>query len=473
MSHSDSNFSFNVPNSRSFERGKFGRMFPSLPQARFKPELINAIAQKMRRFDDENPTDDLNSIPAGYTYLGQFISHDLTYDPTSISERQIDPEFLWNFRTPALDLDSLYGSHPKVNPVYYASDKGNFLLGKDGKDLFRKPIEDDGDPIMAVIPDPRNDENKIIAQIHLLFQKLHNYFLKKTKKFDEAQKLTKWHYQWIVLHDYLPRILDQETYQEIFEFSAPSNVKRKFYEWRNEPFVPVEFAAAAFRFGHSTVRNTYKVVSRKNIQLQSRGVRRSKPVQSTLPLASLMNRNTSDVEVNINIDLSLFFGPRAQRNHLIEPRISAGLYNIPGLGNLDNEFEYRNSLPFRTIKRGEMVGLPSGEDVAKALNQRVIPVDLQRGDPKFNVPSYEAGYTPTPLWYYILHEAKEYSDIYKKSSNTLGPVGSTIVGEVIIGLLQGDKNSYINQDPNWVSPYWGKDFDMEKLVEGPPDYDNW
>lgn len=469
MPHSSSYFGFNVPSSRSYERGKFGRLLPSLPPAYFDEELINAIAKKMKRAEKVSPTVDIKSMPAGYTYLGQFITHDISFDPTSISERQIDPEFLWNFRTPALDLDSMYGAHPRINPIYYASEKGFFLLGPEGNDLFRKPTRIDGPPEMAVIPDPRNDENKIIAQIHLLFQKLHNRILREKGNFEEAQKLTKWHYQWIVLKDYMARILDEEIYEDMFSFKDPCKVKRKYYDWRNEPFIPVEFAAAAFRFGHSQVRDEYQIDVdendriKKGVMIMKQNFSREEKRDQIL---SLMGRQTGIDSVQ----LTSFFGPDAQPNHLIQPKISASLYNIshfPGVVPLNSDMEYSDSLPYRTITRGMQLGLPSGESVAKAFNQVVLDIDFQKGDPDFDVPSYDPEYNQTPLWYYILHEAEAFSQ-NKERPNKLGPLGSTIVGEVIIGLLQGDKNSYINQDPKWESPYWGEDFDMAKLVEGIP-----
>lgn len=456
MFHSSSFLPLETPRSRSYERGKFGRLFPALPPAKFSPEVLSHLAGSMRRVKDSTPTIDKNSMPAGYTYLGQFITHDITFDPTAITERQVDPEHLWNFRTPSLDLDCLYGNHPKANPIYYTSDEGFFPVDKSSTDLFRRqPINDRA---MALIPDPRNDENKLVSQIHLLFQKLHNKLLHKLGNFDTAQKLTKWHYQWIILNDFLPRIIQEDVLKSIFDIKFPMVNKRLHYDWRNEPFIPLEFAAAAFRFGHSVVRDRYEIFIDENKRRVLGTLVDPKELDPTI---SDQPRSLRGGEVNdLPINLSLFFGKGAQKSHLIQPKISSALYDIPFFQGQDRPIFAQtpngSSLPFITMTRGVRMELPSGENVARALGLDPMPFELGKikGMPEVS---------ETPLWYYILNEAEEHSKLEDKP-NTLGPVGSTIVGEVLIGLLQGDKTSYINQYPEWA-PEWSEDFDMAKLIQ--------
>lgn len=456
MFHSSSFLPLETPRSRSYERGKFGRLFPALPPAKFSPEVLSHLAGSMRRVKDSTPTIDNNAMPAGYTYLGQFITHDITFDPTAITERQVDPEHLWNFRTPSLDLDCLYGNHPKANPIYYESDEGFFPITRSSRDLFRRPAI--GDQSMALIPDPRNDENKLVAQIHLLFQKLHNKLHHKHGNFEEAQKLTKWHYQWIILNDFMPRIIREDVLKSIFDIKAPMANKRLHYDWRNEPFIPVEFAAAAFRFGHSLVRDRYEIIIGENNRRILGSLVDPTELDPTIDNQpeSLRGRQVNDLPIN----LSLFFGQDAQKSHLIQPKISSALYDIPSFQGQDrrifSQMKDGFSLPFITMTRGARMELPSGENVARAMGFNPMPFELDKMEGLSNI-------SETPLWYYILNEAEKYSELEDKP-NTLGPVGSTIVGEVLIGLLQGDKTSYINQYPEW-SPEWSEDFDMAKLIE--------
>lgn len=161
-------------------------------------------------------------IPAGYTYLGQFIDHDITFDPSSSLQRMNDPEGLVNFRTPRFDLDSLYGSGPDDEPFQYdeASGGTKFLIGKGRHTDTEQPTADDDLPRneqgRALIGDPRNDENTIVSQLHLTFSKLHNRLVDQVgteheltgdELFKKAQRLTRWHYQWVVVHDFLARIV--------------------------------------------------------------------------------------------------------------------------------------------------------------------------------------------------------------------------------------------------------------------------
>ncbi len=185
--------------------GKFGRMFrwlsPCFQPANSRDEmdvesLLGHLATLMvssefnDRIDNDKkktpdgdidtpePDDENRLVPAGYTYLGQFIDHDITFDPASSLQKQNDPDALEDFRTPRLDLDSLYGRGPDDQPYLYAAEKaGRFRFrlghnrghaGQERPDLLRS---DDG---TALIGDKRNDENKIVRQIHALFLRFHN-----------------------------------------------------------------------------------------------------------------------------------------------------------------------------------------------------------------------------------------------------------------------------------------------------------
>src|SRR6202165_4599422 len=157
-----------VPQSTSLE-GRFGRMFRRLPPAKFSEAALTALATLMGADFGATPTPETDvdneenqGISAGYTYLGQFIDHDLTFDPASSLMKQDDPDALVDFRTPRFDLDNIYGRGPDDQPFMYSSDGKKLLLGRDisGSDLDSKVKDlarnnpDKGDK-RAIIGDPR------------------------------------------------------------------------------------------------------------------------------------------------------------------------------------------------------------------------------------------------------------------------------------------------------------------------------
>ena len=205
-------------------QGRFGRMFRSLPAGKYgktdndSRDALMALGTAMTAgfdgpkdgFDDEENA----GIPAGYTYLGQFIDHDITFDPASSLQQQNDPDALVDFRTPRLDLDSLYGRGPDDQPYMYDGNK--FRLGRPlfendqatkARDLPR--FNDPNDPNgarRALIGDKRNDENVIVSQLHAAMLQFHNKLVDDripTATFREIQQQVRWHYQWIVVNDFL------------------------------------------------------------------------------------------------------------------------------------------------------------------------------------------------------------------------------------------------------------------------------
>src|SRR3546814_923735 len=196
--------------------GMFGRMFAHLPPLDVPDSKLQALAAAML---DPNPDDGTlgnDNIPAGFTYLGQFVDHDITLDLTSLSDKKRDPLGLENFRTPALDLDSIYGLGPDGSPHLYARNPEEpsmvgpkLLIGKNITVPFgnvQGDFENDlprGPHGMALIGDPRNDENLLVAQTHLTFMKFHNTVCDmlaaegtgQGELFAKARQTVMWHYQ--------------------------------------------------------------------------------------------------------------------------------------------------------------------------------------------------------------------------------------------------------------------------------------
>lgn len=468
--------------------GKFGRMFPGLPPLHVADEPLEDLASAMRDdgldlSDGDNPL-----IPAGFTYLGQFIDHDVTLDLTPLAEQTADPLSTRNFRTPALDLDSLYGDGPGANPELYRIDPAT---GAAGPELAVGEAEASFDPAggqvpalpndlprapdgRALIGDPRNDENLAVAQTHLAFVKFHNAVVRWLREggfkgdgpalFAEARRLTTWHYQWIVLHDYVERLTEPGLIARI------RHRGRRFYRFRSRPYMPAEFAAAAFRLGHAQVRERYshnRVFNDAGVAPGSLAllffftnlsgaivgdrVGAVDKADFILPGAdpAAFPDPMRTLPSNWAIDWRRFFDLGAQpqepgfalnATRLINPMLTPTLHTLPGqpAGAPDA------MLPFRNLRRGVQVGLPAGQDVAVAMGVDVLaPADVSAG-PDGLVAEAHGLHARTPLWHYILKEAEMIHQ-----GRRLGPVGATIVAETFLGMVHGDHESFLWRRANW------------------------
>jgi heme peroxidase len=384
--------------------GRFGRLV-DLDPCPAGPDELEALVTVL----DAGKGVPQSSIPAGFTYLGQFIDHDITFDPTPFGAAQRDPDALVDFRTPRLDLDSVYGLGPDVQPFLYDRDAPAKLL------LSEKPVLDlpRNAQDRALIGDPRNDENQIVSQLHLLFARFHNRLAGELGSLHEARRLLVRHYHWIVLHEYLPAIL-----------GAPFAGPRVHFTFAGDPFIPVEFSGAAFRFGHSMVRRDY-------------GLR---PLEEHVDPVELFPG--LDGSQALTADREIFWG-----------RFFPGLDAAPpqSSGTIDTRlaeplFELRPGEPVlarRTLRRGVKLGLPSGQALAEALGApQLAEADLHL-ETVHDQHTREALAAATPLWYWILCEAQ------KAGGERLGPLGRTIVGEVLLGLIETDPGSYLVEDPGW------------------------
>jgi Animal haem peroxidase len=405
----------------------FGRMFGDLePLNQQTNEQLRLEAQKM--LEEQPAIANPKGTTGGITFFGQFIDHDLTLDTLPQPDAPVDVNTLVNGRTFAFDLDSVYGGGPKKSPQLYNGDK--FLIGTatDGvsPDL---PRNADGS---AILVEHRNDENLIIAQIHLSFLKLHNSLIDQGMSFDQARQTVIGAYRYVVLNDYLPQIVGQEAVNQALR----QPVKAGFYDpGKGTPFTPVEFSVAAFRFGHSQIRNAY------NINDASGGV----PVFSLDGTADL--HGGRQLPANLIIDFDNFFSELPQDGgplligRAIDTNISQSLFQLPIPGA---EGGGDNVLAFRNLLRAKFYDMPSGEAVAEAMGVDVV------GDPLFP--------EGTPLWFYILREAEITS-----GGAELGPVGGGIVAEVFVDLLRQDSGYKTVEKPN-LADVSGGDFRIGDLL---------
>jgi Animal haem peroxidase len=459
-------------NARRFviEPDRFGRMFPNLPPFAAPSATLSQALLEMGKpggildakdslaagpealiadpsLNVNNPNNDGHT--AGTTFMGQFMDHDITFDLTSRLGVPTPPERSPNIRDPAFDLDSVYGGGPIADrELYERAPQGRqgikFKVEKGGmfEDLPRTGNK-------ALIADPRNDENLMIAGLHAAFLLFHNKVVDLLTRnsvklvstgrdradpgeiFRRARQLTTWHYQWMVLHEFLPLFIGQTMVNDILRNG------RKFYR-PEVTQIPVEFQGAAYRFGHSMVRPSYRAnftsLSNKDFFAII-----FDPSEENNPDPDDLRGGFRAPRRFIGWHTFFDFGDGNMKpNKLIDTKISTPLLNLP-LATIATG-EPPTSLPQRNLLRQVTWELPSGQSIARHMR---VPA-LSGGDlselKDFGSNLHES----SPLWYYVLKEA----EVVEKGAR-LGPVGGRIVGEVIIGLLQLDRNSFMASDPDW------------------------
>ena len=441
--------------------GRFARLFPDLnPQGQgvdpgtivgWLTSLGTALVDDTDGNNFPFPAGNHPTLPAGYTYLGQFIDHDLTLDPTRLPDTQIDIATLNNFRSPALDLDSLLGFGPGVDPILYEPHSAGPRAGRlrtaaslsgdpDGiaHDL---PRLGDGTPLIG---DPRNDENLFVGQLHTAFITFFNKIFVDLaagtiadlgpvggSNSEKASRIARWHYQWIVIKDFLPRIVEGTILDYVV-----ANGPQHYIPDPDSPYMPVEFAGAAYRLGHSMVRERYHVNG--NFQTATLGdLFNFSSSGGSVPVPSSWFINWNRLfEIDTNTTVNL-----ARR---LDPYAAPTLHQLPNVPP-------PVSLAVRNLLRGWSWGLPSGQSIAAHLGVQALTPEQILADTGGQL-CKEAGvvepfnfHNDTPLWYYILKESETFH-----RGEQLGPVGSTILAEVFVGLLRADEESFLSLNPGWT-----------------------
>ncbi|QPC81301.1 peroxidase [Phototrophicus methaneseepsis] len=444
---------------------RFMRLFPDAGKFEPADAALIALGQVMEDLATEQI--DNSNIPAGYTYLGQFIDHDITFTGNGDIEGQaIEPQNVINRRSPFLDLDSVYNGGPDVSPALYEADKVHFKIGTTlGRPLFGVtqslpndlPRQGNGNavPKQAIIGDPRNDENLAVAQIHLHMLKFHNKVADSgslanetnaKKRFEEARKIVTQHYQSVVLHDFVPRIVDPDVYNDIMANG------RHFYchDDPKVPAMPVEFSVAAFRLGHSMIRNQYEW----NRVFSTTG---PGPVAS-LALLFEFSQLSGDLGGDDTLPtdwvadwtrLFDFTGVNGIENNpifnfarLIDTQLATKLMDLPEFATASAP--HLMSLSVRNLLRGRLIGLPSGQEVAKLVGATALTPDEIKTGPHAAILEANNFLEDTPLWYYVLKEAH-----VQQGGQKLGQVGSRIVVETFHGLVEVSRHSIL-QEQGWA-----------------------
>lgn len=440
---------------------RFGRMFLLPPFAAPTPAVRAALLEVGKAGGMLDAKDDLAAGPialfanpalsannpdnpthtAGTTFMGQLLDHDITYDLSSRLGDPTAPKTTPNLRTPAFDLDMVYGAGPAGSPqLYDTADPIKFRVESGGlfEDLPRDPATR-----RALVADPRQDENMIVGGLQAAFLLFHNKMVDQVRAqqpgltndlvFAEARRQTTFHYQWLILKEFLPLFVGQPMVDDIL-----AQGRRYYRPQAGAGFIPVEFQMV-YRFGHSIVRPSYPMNFGSGGSAPFAGLIFDPAGEGSADPVDLRGGARAPRRF-VNWGAFFNFGPGLAPlpNKRIDTRLSTPLFNLP-LVTIPGG-EPPASLAQRNLLRHLTWSLPSGQLIARRMGVPVLPAanlaDIAAIRKSFG--------SSTPLWFYILREA----DVMAAGQH-LGPVGGRIVGEVFIGLLQSDPASYLNAQPDF------------------------
>ena len=445
---------------------RFTRMGPKGSRRQISDPALRKLARAMISGGGGS-----SQVPAGFTYLGQFVDHDLTFDKTSVMlGENVTPAELLQARSPSLDLDSLYGAGPNdpSSQKFYEPDRLHLKMGKtaaiggigakQGFDLPRGAGNTAARKRRAIIPDPRNDENLAVAQTHLALIRFHNRVVDTlpssvppSQRFARARELTTKHYQWMLRTDYLPRVCAARVVDSVF------NSGRKVFETGASPMsvpaMPIEFSIAAFRLGHSMIRASYnwnRIFDSGGGSLDllfafsglsgNLGGRQRLPSNWIADLRRLYDFKEAG-RANLAVPEGKF--NRAMR---IDTVLVNPLRTLPGFRGIEA------NLAFRNLTRAKMVKLATGEQMVRFLRNKGVNVNkltsaqIREGRNGAQLDDLTQQQrrglvANTPLWFYILREAEF-------NRGRLAGVGARVVAETFHRAMEGSRHSIV-RDTSW------------------------
>ena len=494
------------------EGDRFGYLFPDAePLPVIEAARLDALAEAMAEAAGDVTR---SGIPPLMTYYGQFIDHDITAntdrdngktftivgDSIAPLPRDLVVSGITNLRSGALDLDSVYGDGPLDHPLEAVFRDGpRMRLGQEtdvtakfpqmerpplpadkASDLprvgplvaaglldpsavpaeLRTPGLEPIDSRKAFIGDGRNDENLVVAQLHTAMLRFHNAVVDvlpagpDRERFLAARQFVRHVHQWLVLNDYLPTICDQQVLQAVLDAGAPLYTQFRQARAGQVPPdsmpLPLEFSVAAFRFGHSMIREGYDY---------NRNFGQEAKIAPDASLALLFQFTGKSPDPffgdptlpnNWIVEWSRFVSPADERHEArpIDTRLSPTLLRLPN--ETGEPEDLMKHLARRNLRRGWLLNLPSAQSLIAALAAMGLPVgrvltqaELLSGATAeaLIAGGFDAA---TPLWFYVLKEAE-----VVHGGQRLGPLGSRIVAETLAGLVINDPDSFWSLDPAW------------------------
>jgi hypothetical protein len=396
----------------SISRGSYRSLFEALPPLDADEAALHALGSPGGVCDLGADVAPDSQVAAVWPFFGQFVTHDLTADRSPLVHHA-DVGRLRNARAPRANLEGLYGAGPVGSPyLYRKDDPAKLLLAPSGVDV---PRNHEG---IALIGDPRNDVQLFTSQMAVALIRMHNRLVEQEGGFEQARRALTWHYQHVILREYLPGLIGAELTADLL-----TDGPQLYAVDEDDPYIPFEFADAAFRYGHAQIRAAYQV----NAHFGPCPV-----FPDLMGFGSVPPEHAVDWTMHIDV---AGCAP-AQRAKRIDVRLPTCLITLPTrISGARPGTDYA-SLANRDLQRGQAVGLPSGEAVARFLG--VPPLSSS----EIALPGWEG---ETPLWLYILKEADVLND-----GERLGPVGGRIVGEVLVGIIDADPESFRSVDPGWT-----------------------
>ena len=536
----------------------YSRLFPDLPAAKFTPEDLKRLAtgdglelvgmsaqpEVLKQADGspkrdaqghliitataENEADDEENfgMAAGYSYLGQFIDHDLTLNPVDHFGPLVSGMPTENLRTACFDLDCIYGRGPVDQPYLYQDDGRRLLVGRT---LSRAGVASSAHdhPRLrgrAILGDKRNDENVLVSQMHGVFVAFHNKVAADHPRasFEELRRIVTLHYQWVILTDFLPKFVGAEVIAALLpgfgEGGKLARVEPKLTFASQLPAgtIPLEFVDAAYRFGHSLIRPVYRLNTEMRGTAQEQATNPALSGRRQIFAASYYAglNGFREFPAEWGIDWRLYFeidrkldyrkvtdgARRVQASYKIDTSLTNPLAFLPEFSAAGDATGLRrdqngqpiarsgqiSNLAYRNLSRGVQDQLPSGQAVARALgltplenkDLKVGKATLEGMAENHSIEEYGDSFkSAAPLWFYVLAEAQhvwtqkvrkmsQASDAERNAVPTfLGPVGGQLVAQSFIALLKNDPQSLLYADTQWRPKYLRQGrFDMPALV---------
>ncbi len=428
---------------------RFGRMI-NLPPLFTAADRLRALGAPGGPMDGGTTSDRTATVDVGQVFFGQFVDHDITLDTTT-SLAEVAGDDVPNVRTPTLDLECIYGDGPEASPYLYHGE-GDYrgvklMTGADGTAVSQPPALAADDLCRtahgtAIIGDPRNDENRIISQLQLAMIRFHNNVaqhlhdtegLEGGELFEHAREVATWHYQWVVINDFLVHTCGAAVVDDVLGRG------RRFYCANNgQPYIPVEFSVAAYRFGHSMIP--------QNIQIQQGDSARA--LFGTVLGAGFRPLENANGVVDWNELVETSAGQTVQRAEKLDSKMASILLALPFI-----PAGSERSLASRNLLRGQTFRLPSGEAVAEYLGRPATEIEQVSDKAQDLAGSIDLS-AGTPLWFYLLVEAeqigRETTPGDTDNGEGLGPSGARIVAETLIGLVELDTRSFLASNRNWT-----------------------
>ena len=370
------------------------------------PGRSSSSTRDLSRNNPNNPTH-----TAGTTFFGQFIDHDVTFDLALAAGHADATGRFANTRTPALDLDSVYGGGPVAQPAAVRSTQhARAARRHQAAGRAWRPVRGsaarpaNGTAIIARSPQRRAHHHRRPARrVPAVPQRCRRPrrapatdARAPTKSFRaRAAAHAPGTTSGSIVHEFLPQIIGQPLVDDILSRG------RRFY--RPVPrFMPVEFQGAVYRFGHTMVRPSYRAnLAGDNGAAVLRASSSIRPAKASpiRPICAAARGPRAASSAGRRSSTSAT--ARCKPNKRLDTKLSTPLFQLPRSAHRRRETDRARS-PQRNLLRHVTWQLPSGQSIARPCARRCC----RAGTCAMSARSVQNLGRSTPLWFYILREAQ-------------------------------------------------------------------